>query len=135
MALIKWDSSMSVNVAEIDRQHQKLIDMINELDDGMRQGKGKDKLASIIGGLASYAQVHFRTEEKYFQQFGYAEAPAHLREHEDFTRKVSDFKAKFDSGKIGLSLEVMSFLSSWLQNHIKNSDMKYAGFFKEKGLS
>lgn len=134
MALIKWDPSLSVNVAEIDRQHQKLIDMINELDDGMRQGKGKDKLAGIIGGLVSYTQVHFRTEEKYFAQFGYDDAPAHQREHEDFTRKVADFKAKFESGKIGLSLEVMNFLSNWLRNHIMSSDMKYAEFFRDKGL-
>ena len=29
MGLIKWDDSLSVNVAKIDQQHQGLIVMIN----------------------------------------------------------------------------------------------------------
>jgi hemerythrin len=40
MALIQWNDGLSVNVVEIDRQHQKLIGMINDLNDAMRQGKG-----------------------------------------------------------------------------------------------
>ena len=44
MAMIQWNSSLIVNIAEIDRQHQKLIQMINDLVGAMRQGKGKDIL-------------------------------------------------------------------------------------------
>jgi hemerythrin len=44
MALIQWNDSLSVNVVEIDKQHQKLVRMINELNDAMRQGKGKEAL-------------------------------------------------------------------------------------------
>jgi hemerythrin len=29
MALITWNDSLTVNVVEIDRQHKRLIDMIN----------------------------------------------------------------------------------------------------------
>ena len=42
MSLITWDESLSVNVAEIDRQHQKRVAMINELHDAMKSGKGKE---------------------------------------------------------------------------------------------
>ncbi len=42
MALIDWDKSLSVNVEEIDQQHKKLIAMINELNEAMRNGKGKE---------------------------------------------------------------------------------------------
>ena len=42
MALINWNDSFSVNVAVIDQQHKKLVDMINDLNDAMKQGKGKD---------------------------------------------------------------------------------------------
>ena len=40
MALIQWNDSLKVGVAEIDKQHQKLVDMINDLHDAMRQGQG-----------------------------------------------------------------------------------------------
>ena len=36
MALINWDDSFSVNVAEIDQQHQTLVSMINDLNESIR---------------------------------------------------------------------------------------------------
>jgi len=134
MAMIQWNNSLSVNVAEIDRQHQRLVEILNDLTDAMRQGKGKDILGKIISGLVSYAGTHFKTEEKYFDLFDYPEANSHKKEHADFTKKVVEFKAGFDSGKLGLSIEVMDFLSNWLQNHIKGVDKKYGPFFNDKGL-
>ncbi len=134
MALIKWDDSLSVRVTEIDKQHQKLIELINDLSDAMRQGKGKDILDKIISSLMGYAEAHFKLEEKYFDQFGYPETSSHQKEHLYFKQKVSEFKNKFDNGTLALSVDVMTFLSSWLQNHIKNVDKRYGSFFNEKGL-
>jgi len=134
MALIQWSSSYSVGVGEIDRQHQRLVEMINELNDAMRERKSKDVLGKITNGLINYAGTHFKTEEKYFDQFGYPEAASHKKEHLDFAKKVTDFKASFDSGKLGLSIEVIDFLSNWLKSHISGVDKKYGPFFNAKGL-
>ncbi len=134
MALIQWDDSFSVKVNEIDLQHKKLISMINELNDAMKDGKGKDVLGKTVSGLINYTSTHFNTEEKYFDQFGYPETINHKNEHSAFVQKVSQFKDGFQKGKLGLSIEVMNFLSDWLKNHIKGSDMKYSQFFNENGL-
>jgi hemerythrin len=134
MALIQWNDTFSVKVAEIDQQHQKLVSMINELNDAMKQGKGKDALSKIINGLVSYTVTHFNTEEKYFARFGYPETDSHKKEHAAFVKKVSEFKDGFEKGKISLSIEVMNFLSDWLKNHINGTDKKYSQFFNEKGL-
>jgi hemerythrin len=134
MPLIQWSDSLKVKVAEIDQQHQKLVGMINDLNEAMRQGKGKVVLGKILSGMVTYAASHFRTEEKYFDQFGYPEADSHKKEHGAFTKKVLEFKDGFEKGKLGLSMEVMDFLSDWLQNHIKGVDMKYGPFFNSKGL-
>jgi hemerythrin len=134
MAFIEWKDSFSVGIKEIDLQHQKLIGMINNLHDAMRQGKGKDVLGEIIKGLVDYAGTHFLTEEKYFDKFGYPEADSHIGEHTAFTQKVAEFKDGFNAGKVSLSITVMDFLSSWLRNHIKVVDKKYGPFFNEKGL-
>jgi hemerythrin len=134
MAFIEWKDSLSVGVNEIDMQHQKLMGMINDLHDAMRQGKGKDVLGKIVNGLKDYAVTHFVTEEKYFYKFEYAETDVHKKEHSDFTQKVAEFRDKFDAGKLALSITIMDFLSSWLQNHIKVVDKKYGPFFNEKGL-
>lgn len=135
MALITWDNSFSVNVAEIDAQHQKLIAMINELHDAMKQGKGKDVSGTIINRMFNYTATHFKTEERYFDRFGYPETDVHKQEHAAFVQKVSDFKDGFEQGKLGVSVEIMSYLSNWLQNHIKKSDKQYSRFFNENGLN
>ena len=59
MELIQWNEGLSVNVFEIDKQHHKLVDMINELNDAMRLGKGKDALGKIVNGLFIYARNTF----------------------------------------------------------------------------
>jgi hemerythrin len=134
MGFIKWDDSLSVNVAEIDQQHQKLILMINELHGAMKLGKGKDVLGKIVNGLIGYTTIHFKTEEDYFRQFGYPQADSHKKEHIVFVGKVSEFKDGFEKGKLSLSIEILNFLSDWLQNHIKGTDKKYSQFFNGKGL-
>jgi len=65
MALISWNDNLSVHVGEIDRQHQQLIKMINDLDDAMKQGKGKEVLGKIVKGLSDYTAYHFSTEERF----------------------------------------------------------------------
>ena len=134
MTLIKWDDSLSVNVAQIDRQHKKLVDMINELHEAMKTGKGRDATEKIVFNLLIYAATHFRTEEEYFSKFGYPDANSHEIEHADFVRKVTEFKDDFIKGKLSLTIEIMNFLSDWLKNHIKGTDKKYVRFFNEKGL-
>ncbi len=135
MALINWDNSLSVNISDIDRQHKKLVEMINELNDAMRQGKGKEAVGTIINNLISYTRTHFTNEENYFKQHNYPDKDAHIKEHEDFINKVSDFKNQYSQGKIGLTLNVMDFLSSWLTKHIKGTDQKYSAYLNSKGVS
>ena len=132
--MIAWSSSLSVDVAEIDSQHQKLVKMINELNDAMRVGKSKEVLGNIVKGLISYVQIHFATEEKYFDQFKYPETGAHKQEHGNFTQKVAEFAKKFQAGQLGISIELMDFLSDWLGTHIKGSDKKYSACFIANGL-
>jgi hemerythrin len=134
VALIQWSSSLSVKVKQIDDEHQKLIKLINDLNDAMRVGKGKDVLSKIINELVNYAAVHFTTEERYFDRFGYQESSSHKSEHKAFVDEVYRFKKDFDEGRIGLSMKVMDFLSDWLKNHIVGIDQKYSSFFIEKGL-
>jgi hemerythrin len=134
MALFQWDDSFSVNVAEIDKEHQKLVAMINDLNDAMKQGKGKDILAKIIGELFAYAGSHFATEEEYFDKFRYPAAASHKLEHRNFVKKVSEFKDGFEKGQLALTVEVMNFLKDWLRKHIQGIDKKYGPFFNEKGL-
>ena len=134
MALLEWTEDLSVNVSKIDREHQLLVGMINELNDAMRWGRGKAVVGNIISGLIGYAGSHFKTEEDYFDRFGYPLAASHKKQHSDFVAKVAEFRKEFEKGKLGLTIEVLLFLSDWLRNHIEGSDKLYGPFFNANGL-
>ena len=134
MAQIKWNDSLSVNVKEIDEQHKKMIAMVNDLNDAMSVGKGKDALGKILTGLISYTASHFKTEETYFDKFGYPDKMNHKKEHGAFVKKATDFKSGFDKNELPLTVEVLNFMGDWVKNHIKGTDKKYSAFFNQKGL-
>lgn len=134
MALINWGPELSVNVSEIDLEHRKLVNMLNQLHEAMSHQHGKDVIGPILASLAEYAATHFKTEEKYFDQFNYPDAELHKREHRDFTLRVSNFQKAYEEDRAGLTVEVLHFLSGWLQNHIQGSDKKYSKFFNAHGL-
>lgn len=133
MGFMVWNDALSVNISEIDHQHQHLIDLINILHDAMKQGRGKEVLSVTLDELARYAVEHFAAEEKLMQKYGYPEFSAHKAEHESFIKKVTDFQNGFIAGKLLLSIEILTFLRDWTINHIAETDKKYVPFLSSKG--
>ncbi len=132
MAFIKWDDKFLTGVSEADNQHKKLVKLINELYDTMKQGKEQNIIGKIIDELAKYAIVHFSTEEKLMQKYGYPGLANHKREHEIFIQKVEEFKKEQAEGKITLSIKVLNFLKDWLINHIMGTDKEYGPFLTSR---
>lgn len=77
---------------------------------------------------------HFNTEERLFQQYGYPEYDEHKRIHDDLTMKAKQLKTAFDQGNNLISIDVMMFLSNWLNTHILEEDKRYGPFLNNKGV-
>lgn len=135
MSYLEWSEDLRVGVADVDHQHQKLVAMVNELHTAMQKGHGKDILGSTITGLIDYTVVHFSTEERYFDAFGYPDAAVHKTQHQGFVERVTDFQQGFDEDRLMLSIDVMDFLSTWLVEHIKGSDRTFGPFLNERGVA
>lgn len=135
MALMTWTENYSVGIKSIDAQHQKLISMVNELQDAMLAGKANDHVGRILDNLVQYTVTHFAYEEKLFAQHGYKEAAPHKAEHDKLTKQVADFQAQFKSGQARLSAQLMNFLRDWLNGHILGTDKKYSAHLVSKGVA
>lgn len=138
MAFIEWDQSCSVGVKLIDGQHQKLFTLINNFYDVVN-GKGKENLApvdSALQDLLSYVDFHFKTEEKYFSDFGYEKTEEHKKQHEFYEGKIKDINERYQNNKNEkeISEEIIAFIKDWILSHIKISDKEYRKCFNEHGL-
>ncbi|MGB9258210.1 MAG: bacteriohemerythrin [Candidatus Korobacteraceae bacterium] len=135
MAQFKWDASYSVHVKQFDADHQQLIDILNQLYDGMTAGHGQAVLNDVLNRLVLYAQRHFAAEEAAMQKVGYPRFQEHLEQHRKFTAKVAEVMQELKKGKIGISLEIFDFVSGWLQNHIRIVDKGYGPALNAKGIA
>ncbi len=131
--LFKWDNSYSVNIKAIDKQHLKLIELINKLNSAMRLGKANHIFLEILIGLTEYTEKHFSYEEKLMRDAEYPGLNEQLQEHRQFVQQLKDTQNNYQSGQINI-LNLMSFLKDWLSDHIKGIDMKYKDFFNSKGI-
>ncbi len=128
--MIKWDATIQFGIDTIDRQHHRLVDLINKLHHAMRNRAGKTVLGSILQELAQYTVEHFQTEEKLMLEAGYAKLNEHKRVHEKLVKEVLDFQRQFEAGSATVTLDLMTFLSDWLINHIKGVDRQYVATLK-----
>ena len=135
MALVNWKETYAVNVVEIDNQHKKLIELINNLYDAMIAGKAKEVMSTILSGIVDYTVYHFATEEKYFDQYNYPESEVHKKEHSELVEQVAALQKKHEAGERVLTIEVMNFLRDWLNDHIIGSDTKFGPYLNSKGVS
>ena len=138
MALIEWDDSLRLGIAVVDRQHERLVGIINRLHEATLDGRGADVIGEILDELIIYTATHFSMEEKYFAQFEYADAEEHKREHDALIEKVSAFANDFEKALHGsesdLARELLQFLQIWWRYHMMETDSKFVALFKERGL-
>ena len=123
----EWNSSYSVHVQELDDQHRIFVDALNELYDAIRTGAGEDDKHALLDKLAIYAKDHFATEEKYFDLFDYPEAEEHKRAHAAFWTHLENMRSRSWE-------DMLMFMESWLEGHVKYMDQKYVDCFHAHGL-
>jgi len=134
MALMTWDSTLLVGVAEIDGQHKKLVEIVNTMHDGLSVGKAKEILGKVLDELVAYTVSHFSTEERIMTAQKYEGYEKHKAEHTKLIEDVSDFVQKFKAGKSMISIELMNFLKDWLSKHILETDKKLGAALNAKGI-
>jgi hemerythrin-like metal-binding protein len=129
--LVAWNSGLSIGIAEVDTQHQELIDIINCLWRAVLDNDDDSIIEELLKRLTSYTKTHFSAEEMLMSSFDYPELTAHREAHKDFIMRLNEATKAFKAGK-PISMNLLHFLNEWLQNHIKIEDRDYATFIDRK---
>lgn len=134
MSFINWIPTYNTGISQIDLQHKTLVELLNNLHDAMKAGKAKDQMSGYVKELINYSVTHFNLEEKYMKQYNFPGYLLHKKEHDDFASKVLEFQKKVESGENLVSIDVLTYIKSWLVDHMLGSDRKYIPTFLKNGL-
>lgn len=125
MALMEWTAALQLGLTDIDAQHKKLVDIINQLDDAISAGQASQALGDIFGSLLDSAKAHFEYEENMLKDKSYKAYPAHKAEHDALTEKLGFMHQAYVADQAPDSQQVLMFLKIWLEDHIMETDKAY----------
>ena len=131
MAFFEWKDSFNVGIEEIDRQHRRFFEYLNECNDLHSTGKDLTVSKELIEKLKHYAEKHFEYEEYLFNHIGYIETEAQIKQHGYFVLRVLDLEDELIRGNQERLTSVLCFLRDWFLSHILEEDKKYAPFVIE----
>lgn len=130
----EWTDAYRVNIAVLDRQHQKLFEVVNELDHSLRNGEGESIVDSILEKLVEYALTHFVSEESLMQKHHYPGFFTHRTQHEMFRKKIAQFLDDHRSGKAGVPVSLLLFMQDWMKQHLLRTDKLYSAYLNGRGV-
>lgn len=131
---IRWSSDLETGVRAIDRQHEELIGMLNELDAAHAGGCPQSVLDDVLQRLGTYVIFHFGTEEALMAGLPHNEEHArqHRHEHAGFIEKLAGLRAQGANDGRQTMEALIDYLNEWLYQHILKSDRELAALLNRK---
>jgi hemerythrin len=124
----QWDPSrLSLDVPDMDREHQVLIACMNTLHELHEAEASPNLIRAAIEKLLVVTTKHFADEEAYMQRIGYDGLRVHQGVHRQLLERLAGYEDAYRRERV-LSPEFFQFLKMWLSAHIRGIDMKYASF-------
>jgi len=128
--LIRWNSTYELGHKEIDEQHMKLVDIINDFYNAFATAQAHEKIGEIIGELVNYTVFHFTAEEEIFSNSNYPETSEHCAKHKEFVDELKRYHQEVKDGNMTTTYDLMTFLRDWLVKHIMGTDKNYLPYIK-----
>jgi diguanylate cyclase (GGDEF)-like protein/hemerythrin-like metal-binding protein len=124
-----WDSNFETGLQGVDRQHRRLVELINALGESLVAGgvASAEGLRTTFDQLADYAKQHFADEERMMRELGVdpRHCEPHKRHHAEFSAQLASTWSS--RGALADPAEALhQFLRSWLGFHILGEDQVMA---------
>lgn len=132
MAFMEWDERFSVGMPEVDEERKRLIRILNTLFDEMKPQTWDECLEGLLEELYECLLRHARKEEDIFSRFHYPKRQEHGVEHFRIIEILEEFIQEYHEKKVGVSIQILAFLSGWLKSHFLVFDHDYRVLLKEE---
>lgn len=126
MGRIQWGVNFYTGLPEVDRQHNKLVALANHLCE--TSSDNPDVLSQAFQELKDYVVEHFSLEERLMDDAGInsEHMKYHKNAHAIFVAKVTELWAKRNDDEGHTLDEMLTFLQTWILQHILQTDRQMA---------
>ncbi len=131
MVLIKWRDSYSVGVEKFDKEHRRLVELVNDMYLIVRDKGDAEALIVCAEKLIEYTKYHFSSEEIAMKEAYYSGLDEHMELHADLEKQAVAFLGRIKTEGEAVRTEFYHFLREWLLNHIIKEDKKYSEYLKQ----
>lgn len=123
MQAFTWSRLFETGLAEVDAQHQRLVELVNQLGEDAHSGDPA-RIDQALAELADYTVYHFRCEEGIMAAAGVSavHADRHRATHQRFVAQVVEWINRRNAGEDIHLGALIEFLADWLVFHILGDD-------------
>ncbi len=136
MNSFEWDEHFETGIPDVDRQHQRLVDLINRFGDLLTRIAYVPfaELESVLDELSAYAKFHFQDEEA--KMLGVGLYAPYLDQHRElhlrFLHEVTQMRAQVTQHRDAAE-PLLKFLirtiNGWLIKGLSKTVMKNEKYF------
>jgi putative two-component system hydrogenase maturation factor HypX/HoxX len=123
-----WQDFYSINDASMDKQHQEIFTLANQLVSSVN----KEELIKNIKLIYQHVKEHFYEEEQLMEQLKFEQYKGHVKEHHVMLQKLETMNHKIANDDWKQN-DVQEFMDKW-GKHIIYSDMQFNNFNKKQEL-
>jgi hemerythrin len=124
--LFDFDNEFKLGIDEIDREHARLVNMLNDVHSLIREGKKEEACNYFRETLTAYVVEHFTNEEKYMESISFPQIEEHRQIHTNFKQSFVKSLPLIDSYDENAFRNALTDTYTWIINHIGKTDRKYA---------
>lgn len=132
MLTAKWSELYSVNIEEMDNQHKKLLNLMNYLDEAIKEGKEPGLIGIAVEEFNGCVEFHFREEEKLLESINYPHLVAHKNLHLHFLVQFQMMNSAYQSGHFDIVQIFVQYLKNWFVFHVFSEDRIYGAFLESR---
>lgn len=131
--VVEWSAPFSVGHEAIDRDHQRLFAILNQIWQDKQAGN-RLVLETALDELMHYTCSHFAREEEYMIDFGYPGYAAHREAHQSFAAQIESLRWEYLHGlRKNIHDDLLDHLWHWLMDHIVEADKRFSHFIAGLG--
>jgi hemerythrin len=120
-----WNAKYSIGNAQIDAEHQGLIELANDIATFASHGEKVARVRKDILALYEHMRVHFQHENEYMLQLGYPRYEEHKKQHEEILTAMNAI-IKHSDNLDALVYKLKQLMHAWVRGHVLAQDPRIA---------